>query len=573
MAKSDAYLVFTLHTHLPFVLNHGRWPHGSDWLCEVAVECYLPLLAALRRLADEDVPAGITINFSPILCEQLDSAAFREEIDAFLTHRREACESTRRYFVDQHEDRLAALCDYWAGQYDTARADMDALHGDILGAFKRLAGRGTVELITTGATHGYMPLLSRDESVDLQFRVAVATHRRHFGAPPRGAWLPECAYRPRYEWTPPVGPQSGKVRYRRRGVEELLAANDLGFFFTDTHLVRGGRALSAYGDYFPRLRAIQGPEAQLARRGDQTAYVPHRVASRGGTGDANALVRDPEASLQVWSRDTGYPGDGVYLEFHKRHFPGGLRLWRVTDSKADLGQKQIYEPERAAAQARVHADHFVGLVRDVLGRHAHRMGGPGVLCAPFDTELFGHWWGEGPIWLEHVLRLSAQHGGVVPTTSSACLEEFPVQPAITLLEGSWGEGGDHRVWLNKDTEWTWEMVYQAEDDLWTVAADPGWRRDPLQRRLVSQLARELLLMQASDWQFLITTWAARNYAETRFAEHCADFRRLLELVKRVRGGGTLTWDEEQFLGGKETQDFCFPDIADHVEAAAALPKA
>ena len=572
MAKTDAYLVFTLHTHLPFVLNHGRWPHGSDWLCEVAVECYLPLLAALQRLADEDVRAGITINFSPILCEQLDSAAFREEIDAFLTHRREACESTRRYFVDQHEDRLAALCDYWAALYDRARADLDALHGDVLGAFKRLAGRGTVELITTGATHGYMPLLSRDESVDLQFRVAVATHRRHFGAPPRGAWLPECAYRPRYEWTPPVGPQSGKRRYRRRGVEELLAANDLGFFYTDTHLVRGGRALSAYGDYFPRLRAVQGPEVHLARRGDQTPYVPHRVASRGGTGDAIALVRDPEASLQVWSRETGYPGDGVYLEFHKRHFPGGLRLWRVTDSKADLGQKQIYEPERAAAQASVHADHFVGLVREVLDRHAHRMGGPGVLCAPFDTELFGHWWAEGPLWLEHVLRQSADRGAV-PTTASGCLEEFPVQPAITLLEGSWGEGGDHRVWLNKDTEWTWEMVYQAEDDLWAVAAEGGWQRQPLQRRLVSQLARELLLIQASDWQFLITTWAARNYAETRFAEHCADFRRLLEMVKRVRGGGTLTWDEEQFLGGKETQDFCFPDIADHVEAAAALPKA
>jgi len=572
MTKSGANLVFTLHTHLPFVLNHGRWPHGSDWLCEVAVECYLPLLAALQRLANQDVRAGITINFSPILSEQLASAPFREEVDAFLTHRREACDSTRRYFIDRHETHLASLCDYWAAEYDRARADLDALHGDILGAYRRLAERGTVELITTGATHGYMPLLSRDESVDLQFRVAVATHVRHFGTAPKGAWLPECAYRPRYEWTPPVGPNSGKVRYRRRGVEELLSTHNLSFFYTDIHLIRGGRALSAYGDYFPRLKAVQGPDAQLTRRGDHSPYLPHHVASRGGTGDAVAFVRDPESTLQVWSRDSGYPGDGEYLEFHKRHFPGGLRLWRVTDSKADLGQKQPYQPERAAERARAHAEHFVKLVADVLARHARRTGGPGVLCTPFDTELFGHWWAEGPSWLEHVLRLAAD-SPVDPTTASACLDRFPVQPAVTLLEGSWGEGGDHRVWLNKDTEWTWEMIYQAEDDLWAFAQTPGWARHPLQRRLVAQLGRELLLLQASDWQFLITTWAARNYAETRFAEHCADFRRLHEMAKRVRDGGTLTWDEEQFLGTKEGQDFCFPDVADHIEAAAALPKA
>lgn len=572
MAKSDAYLVFTLHTHLPFVLNHGRWPHGSDWLCEVAVECYLPLAAAFRRLAEDDVPAALTMNISPVLCEQLASAAFREEVDAYLAHRREACDSTRRHFVDQHDEGLAALTDYWAAQYDRARADLDALHGDILGAYRRLAERGTVELITTGATHGYMPLLSRDESVDLQFRVAVATHTRHFGQAPRGAWLPECAYRPRYEWTPPVGPHSGKKRYRRRGVEEHLAAHNLGFFFTDTHLMRGGRALSAYGDYYPRLRAVQGPETQLTRRGrDHSPYVPHRVASRGGTGDAAAYVRDPETTLQVWSRDAGYPGDGAYLEFHKRHFPGGLRLWRVTDPKADLGLKQPYQPERADERTRAHAAHFVSLAGDVIDRHARRLGGPGVLCTPFDAELFGHWWAEGPAWLERVLRLTDDRG-VAATTASACLDQFPVQQAVTLLEGSWGEGGDHRVWLNKDTEWTWEMVYQAEDDLWSFAATPGWARHPLLRRLVAQLGRELLLIQASDWQFLITTWAARNYAETRFAEHCADFRRLHELAKRVRDGGALTWDEEQFLGGKEAQDFCFPDIAEHIEAAAALPQ-
>ncbi len=571
MRQPVGHLIFTLHTHLPFVLNHGRWPHGSDWLSEVAVGCYLPLIRALTRLAADDLGPTVTLDISPILCEQMASPTFREEIAAFLAQRLESCGEARRHYTDTHDEHLASLCGVWQGFYEETRAQFEALGGNVLGAFRDLADREAIELITTGATHGYFPLLSRDESLDLQVRTAIAAHTRHFGRRPRGVWLPECGYRPRYEWTPPVGPRSGKIRYRRRGVEEILAAHGLEYFFTDVHLVRGGRALSAYRDYFPRLRAVLGPENQFFRRGERTPYASYRVASRGGTGDATAFVRDPETTLQVWSRDVGYPGDGWYLEFHKRHFPGGLRFWRVTDAKSDLGDKQPYVPEMAEERTEAHAGHFVGLVRDVLARYAAESGRPGVLCSPFDTELFGHWWAEGPRWLELVFR-RLRDAGIASITAGDYATRNPAEGTITLLEGSWGEGGDHRVWLNKDTEWTWEMVYQAEAELWTFVGAGAWQRTPLLRRIVAQLGRELLLLTASDWQFLITTWAARNYAETRFAEHYADFTRLLELAKRGQDGGSLSWEEEEFLAGKEAQDFCFPDIAEHLEAAAGLPQ-
>ena len=571
MAKPAGHLVFTLHSHLPFVLNHGRWPHGSDWLSEVAVQCYLPLLRMLGGLAADDVSPTVTVNISPVLCEQMASQTFRDEITSFLDQRLESCAAARRHYADTHEDDLVALCDFWKTFYEGVRAQFDSLEGDVLGAFRALADREAIELISTAATHGYLPLLSRDESVDLQIRTAVATHTRHFGRPPRGLWLPESAYRPRYEWTPPVGPQSGKVRYRRRGEEEFLAAHHLDYFFTDIHLLRGGRAFSAYRDYFPRLRTVPGPESQFSRRGDRSPYTTYRVGSRGGTGDATAFVRDPETTLQVWSRDIGYPGDEWYLEFHKRHFPGGLRFWRVTHPKSDLADKKTYVPERAEERAQAQAAHYVGVVRDALARYAGEAGRPGVLCSPFDTELFGHWWFEGPRWLDGVFRRLGE-AGVVPITAGEYNERFPAEGAVTLLEGSWGEGGDHRVWLNKDTEWTWETVYQAEEELWAFVAGTAWQRSPLLRRIVAQLGRELLLLEASDWQFLITTWSARNYAETRFAEHHADFTRLLDLAKRVLGGGTLSWEDEEFLGGKESQDFCFPDIAEHLEASAHLPR-
>jgi 1,4-alpha-glucan branching enzyme len=571
MKPPTGHVIFTLHTHLPFVMNHGRWPHGSDWLSEVTVECYLPLLRALSRLAADDLGPTVTINLSPILCEQMAAAGFRDEIAAFLDQRIQACEDARRHFTDNHDDQLTALCAYWHGVYTESRRQFEAMQGDLLGTFRDLENREVIELISTAATHGYLPLLSRDESLDLQIRTGVAAHVRHFGRPPAGMWLPECGYRPRYEWTPPAGPRAGKVRYRRRGVEEFLAAHDVGFFFTDVHLVRGGRALSVYHDYFPRLRTILGPDLPFFRRGDRSPYTTYRVASRGGTGDATVFIRDPETTLQVWSRDGGYPGDEWYLEFHKRHFPGGLRFWRVTDPKLDLSDKQVYVPARASERARVHAEHFTGKVRDILAHYAAEHGHAGVLCCPFDTELFGHWWAEGPQWLEHVFRRLGGEG-IAPITAGEYTERFPTEGAITLLEGSWGEGGDHRVWLNKDTEWTWKMVYQAEDDLWTLVATSRWQHVPLLRRIVAQLGRELLLLEASDWPFLITTWAARDYAETRVAEHHADFTRLLELARRVLDGESLSWEAEEFLRGKEAQDFCFPDIAEHLEAAARLPQ-
>lgn len=571
MAKPVGHLIFTLHTHLPFVLNHGRWPHGSDWLNEVAVQSYLPLLGMLNRLAADDVAPTVTLNISPVLCEQLASPTFGDEITAFLTQRLESCAGARRHYADTHEDHMVVLCDFWRTFYEGVRAQFDALGGNVLGAFRSLADREAIELISTAATHGYFPLLSRDESLELQVRTAIATHTRHFGRPPQGMWLPECAYRPRYEWTPPVGPHSGKVRYRRQGVEEILAAHHLDYFFTDAHLLRGGRAVSAYRDYFPRLRTVPGPESQFSRRSERSPYASYRVASRGGTGDAAAFVRDPETTLQVWSRDIGYPGDEWYLEFHKRHFPGGLRFWRITHPKSDLADKQTYVPERAEERTRAQAAHYTGVVRDTLVRYAGEAGRPGVLCSPFDTELFGHWWFEGPRWLDQVFR-GLGDAGVAPITAGEYNARVPADSAVTLLEGSWGEGGDHRVWLNKDTEWTWEMIYQAEEELWAFVTGSPWQRTPLLRRIVAQLGRELLLLEASDWQFLITTWSARNYAETRFAEHYADFTRLLELAKRVLGGGTPSWEEEEFLTAKEAQDFCFPDITEHLEASAHPPR-
>ncbi|MDR7483432.1 MAG: DUF1957 domain-containing protein [Armatimonadota bacterium] len=566
MAPSRGYFLLILHAHLPLVVGHGRWPHGSDWLAEVAVGCYLRLVEQLEALAARGMYAPITISCSPVLCEQLAHPACAAEIEAFLAQRLEAVAENRAAFERAGDGALADLTYFWEDTYRRALAHLRRLDGDLLGAFARLAAAGAVELITSAATHGYLPLLGRDESVDLQLRVGRAAHVRHFGQPPQGVWLPECAYRPRYEWTPPVGPLRGRVRRWRRGLEEVLAAHGLEYFVADAHLLQGGDARPFYRDYFPALRALGGAQASPAFRRDLVPYRHYRVVSRGGSGEAVVLVRDPQTTMQVWSRVQGYPGDGTYLEFHKRHTPGGIRYWRVTDPCGDLGAKQRYEPAEALERARGHAAHFAALVHDVLAADAARAPGVGLAVNPYDAELFGHWWFEGPQFVRAVLeRLPST--GVAVETPAAVLARHPPAETVSLLEGSWGDGGDHRVWLNRETEWTWEMLYAVEEDFWTLADGIAWEAHPLRRRLLAQLARELLLLQASDWQFLITTASARNYAESRFAEHYGHFVRLAQLLRRAAEGQPLAAEDDAFLATREAQDFPFPDIADHVRAA------
>lgn len=566
MAPSRGYFLLILHAHLPLVLGHGRWPHGSDWLAEVVVGCYLRLVEQLEALTARRTHAPVTLSCSPVLCEQLAHPRCAPEIETFLAQRLDAVAENRAAFQRAGEDALADLTHFWEDAYRRALAHLRRLDGDLLGAFSRLAAAGAVELVTSAATHGYLPLVGRDESVDLHLRVGRAAHVRHFGQAPRGVWLPECAYRPRYAWTPPAGPLRGRVRRVRRGLEEFLAAHGLEYFVVDAHLLRGGEARTAYRDYFPALRALGHKQASPAFRRDLVPYRHYRVTSRGGSGEAVVLVRDPQTTMQVWSREQGYPGDGAYLEFHKRHLPGGIRYWRVTDPRSDLGAKERYDPAGALARAREHAAHFAALVRDVLAAEAARAPGVALAVHPYDAELFGHWWFEGPQFVRAVLeRLPAE--GVAVETPTAVLARHPPADAVSLLEGSWGDGGDHRVWFNRDTEWMWEMLYAVEEDFWTLADRVAWEAHPLRRRLLAQLARELLLLQASDWPFLITTASARDYAERRFAEHYAHFVRLAQLLRRAADGQPLAGDEEAFLAAREAQDFPFPDVADHVRAA------
>jgi 1,4-alpha-glucan branching enzyme len=270
--------------------------------------------------------------------------------------------------------------------------------------------------------------------------------------------------------------------------------------------------------------------------------------------------RDEETGVQVWSGEHGYPGDGWYLDFHKKHFPGGLRYWRVTSSDSGLGDKAVYVPEEVERRLQENAHHFSHLVHETLGRHHRESGRYGILCAPYDAELFGHWWFEGPGWLSRVLDGIHSNPRVDLLTCSEYLARRTPETAVALLEGSWGQGGFHWIWLNESTTWIWQHIYAAEAEFPELAREARSRNDSTLAEIVEQAGRELLLLQASDWPFLISTWSARDYAERRAALHHEAFARLAGMARRRAAGEDLTVDDRRFLADCRQRDSLFPDI-------------
>ena len=549
--------VFTLHSHLPYVLNHGRWPHGSDWITEAAIDTYLPLIESLRALEAERVAAPVTIGFTPILANQLASDAFRGELELYFEQRLAHCDEAPASLRETGDTHLIPLVDYWRNRLTRLRNLFHSIDRDIVRAFRELEERGRLEIMSSAATHGFLPLLSRDESIQLQLDVGIREHQRLFGRRPRGCWLPECAYRSRGPWKPlPNAPDTGV----RPGIEEYLADARYEFFFADAHMARAGSPLGLYGQVVANeLEHVASPDAKW--EATRTPYRAYRVTSAYTTESVAVFVRDPESSAQVWSRFQGYPGDGRYLEFHKIRWPGGLKLWRVTGNNIDLGLKEPYDPPTASAIASAHGAHFASLLATIAtGNPAHRRG---VVVAPFDTELFGHWWYEGPDFLANVYRSLRDQPVVRPVTGSQHLAAFRPRTGLRLADGSWGANGDYSMWLNSDTAWTWPKIWKLEEEFWTIAREAI--EMPSAYEALAQAARELLLLQSSDWQFIISTGAVTDYAIRRFNGHADDCARLFTAITDGLAAGDLT-NATNLAFELRARDDIFPNILDSIKA-------
>ncbi|MBR1907442.1 DUF1957 domain-containing protein [bacterium] len=542
--------VFMLHSHLPYYRKAGMWPFGEENLYECMAETYVPLLNAISELYDEGIKANLTVGITPILAEQLIDEHLNQGFVEYLDTRIKAVSEDLERYPDPnvaHSQHLKYLADYYFKHFTKLKDDfVNKYEMNLIKYFKKYQDLGCIEITTSGATHGFSPLLATDTNLNAQFKVGSDTTKRIFGKKAQGCWLPECAYRQGYEYTG----SDGQKKWRP-AIELTLQNNDIEYFFTESHVIEGGnsighrRVVGVYGN----IEYIPLPKRELTGYDTYSAYwLP----------DAQVAVmgRNDRAGYQVWSAADGYPGDGCFREFHKKDDKSGMQYWRITSSTTDLGDKMLYDPVLAHNKVCENSDHYTHLIENLLRDYKNSHDGKeGLVMVSFDTELFGHWWFEGVEFIKQVIeKLHDYHKDVEMLTAGAYVKKYPPKEAIQIPESSWGQGGHFYVWMNHLTEWMWPIIHSCEKRIIEIADRYEEKpEDKLLLRALSQLARENLLLQSSDWPFLITTWQAKDYATDRFREHVARFETIADMID----SGNI---DEDKLREIEEIDNCFADI-------------
>jgi 1,4-alpha-glucan branching enzyme len=518
---SRGYLAVILHGHLPFI----RHPEHEDfleerWLYEAITESYIPLLWTLEGLAEDSVDYRLTLVLTPTLVSMLSDPLLRSR---YRSHLDRLCELSEKETVrtrDLPEFHGTAIM--YRERFHRARDDFEDKWGsDLIAAFLRLQNAGRIEIITSCATHGFLPLLRMNPAaVRAQIFTGINCYQEVFGREPRGFWLPECAYYP--------------------GLDEILQKAGIRYFVVDSHAFQGCTSGSAFGVYAP-------------------IYSPGGVAAFG---------RDPESSKQVWSSVEGYPGDYDYREFYRDighdldfdyvrpyvHVDGiridtGLKYYKITDH---TNFKEPYVRFRALKKAEQHATDFLwkrAHQTEQIFPHTHR---PPIIVAPYDAELFGHWWFEGPDWLEHVLRRVSRDERLKTICPSDYLNEFPVNPCDLPAASSWGQGGFNSLWLNETNDWIYPHLHAAAGRMIEFAEQYS-SANGLVRRALNQAGRELLLAQSSDWAFIMARRTAVQYAEKRTKDHLLRFHHLCDMVRC----GSI---DREGLSEIESRDNLFPNF-------------
>ena len=513
------HLALILHAHLPFV-RHPEHEHflEEDWLFEAITETYIPLLQMMQRLLNDNVPFKLTMSLTPTLCAMLQDELLRERYVRHLDLLTDL--AAREQKRNQNQPELAELSDFYFQLFsDSRRVFVDEWKSDLIAAFRKLRETGALEIIGCAATHGLLPIIQQQSRSTARAQVLIGrdAYVDLFGVDPIGFWLPECAYDPE--------------------LDLVLQEANIRWFVLDAHGL-------LFGNPQPR-RAIYAP-----------SYTPAGPA---------AFARDRDSSRQVWSAEEGYPGDPAYREFYRdvgfdlplehlgpvargiRKF-SGVKYHRITGRKK---HKEVYDRTQAEKAANAHATHFLEQRRAQFRQLATV---DPIVVVPFDAELFGHWWFEGPRFLELFIRKTAfDQKDFRLTTPSEYLATHPTQQTIEPAASSWGGEGHLEVWIDKNNSWIYPHLHIAGQRMTKLANTHQLDANDLNNRILKQLARELLLTQSSDWAFLMRTGTAREYATKRTTDHLGRFN---SLHNQFVAGQV----DEKFLADCEWRDNLFPKL-------------
>ncbi len=495
-------ILVMLHAHLPYV-NHPDYPYfmEENWLFEAITETYIPLLRVFKRLLADGVPFGVTMSLTPPLLEMLSNQTlqnkYRRHLEMLIELSEREISLTKGENALKHKNALR-----YKGEFIETLNFFNSYGGNLVEAFKEVESTGSLELVTCNATHGFLPnMQNTPQAVHAQIEIGVKAFKERMGKRSSGIWLAECGYYP--------------------GLDKELADQKVDFFFADSHALW-------YADVPPRYdvyRPVMTPDG---------VYV---------------FARDPESSEQVWSAQYGYPGDWNYREFYRdvgfdRPFdyirpyidPAGNRLntgikYHKITGNVSLGEKQFYDPDAGIETAARHAKDFALKKEEQVLRLYETMKIEPVIVAPFDAELYGHWWYEGPTFLEFLFREIAKSNSLESSTPNLVIESLDSVQVVTPAMSTWGANGYSETWLNGSNDWIYRHLHEAEERMVKLATEYKNATDPLYIRTLNMCARELMLAESSDWAFIMTTGTTVEYAVNRTKTHLSRFLELCDSIK------------------------------------------
>jgi 1,4-alpha-glucan branching enzyme len=515
-------LMIVLHAHLPYI----RYPEHENfleenWLYEAMTETYIPLVSILENLVADDVDFRICLSFSPPLVEMLNDELLMDRYQRYLCR---LIELTKKEISrNRKHPRLRELGIMYRDRFlKIQHSFVDVYKKNLMTAFRGLTASEKVEIITSSATHAYLPaLMSEPVAVKAQIELAVAHFEKFFGKKPSGIWLPECGFTPE--------------------MDGLLKGAGLGYFFLESHGV-------------------------LDRMPSSREYIYSPVKTRSGL---TVFARDTLSSRQVWSSQEGYPGDPDYRDFYRDigfdlaleyigpYLPDGLRTFtgikyfRVTGNRTD--RKKTYNRGKALRKAEFHAGHFLKSREEQMLYLSKTLGIAPLITAAFDAELFGHWWFEGPEWLDYLLRKGSINPTVLRfTTPSEFIAEHRRANVLTPGLSSWGQEGYSATWIDPSNSWVYKHLHRAAKRMKELS-QKNTRARGLAKRALNQAARELMLAQASDWAFMMRKEKASAFATGKFTEHMTNFSALYHQIS----SGNIN---REYLVGLERKNNIFSDI-------------
>jgi len=507
-------LAFILHAHLPYVRKNEKNSLEEDWFFQAVLECYIPLIRVLEEsIRSEPDNSKLTISLSPTLITLFQSSELQGKFPEWINTRIRLLEelpedqrNASKFLLKNMTDQLS----YW-----------EKYSGNLIHRFKYFLETGCLDIITCAATHGYLPILRENpETVSGQIKTAIRHHQSTFNVKPLGIWLPECAY---YE-----------------NLDQILNECGIRYAVLDGHGILNSKPRPRYGVYAP-------------------------ICSKNGVA---FFGRDSQSTLPVWSAKEGFPGDASYREYHKdlgwelplnklkEHGissvrPLGLKLYRITDNAISLGEKEFYKEKLAEKKAEEHAISYLSRRSEQLRKLNIDYNFNPILIAPFDAELFGHWWYEGPIFLRNIFKHSKKH--LIKLTHLREILSF--SPQLQVCEpspSSWGQGGFHNYWLNDTNAWIVPEITKAGSTF--VEINSKNIENELSKRILMQAARELLLSESSDWSFILRAGTTTDLAKERIQRHLSRF---WKLIRSLNENESI---DLTFLENVEKEDKIFPNI-------------